>query len=618
MTEIFDDFYHHVNKTWLDKTTIPDNEAFIGTFTCIKKNTTDNLISLLEKDLNKEFLPLKILYEQFKARKNLTEEVLKLIALIKGIKNIEQFRKVVLVELFITHDIPNPLNFDCKPNITNSNYNVLGVENHGLGMIDKELYFDDNKRDIREQYKLFLQKYLKHFNLGINSTEIYQMEESIARLSLSNVDQRNRSNTNIKLNSTNPIYQDFLTDLKLFLSHNNINCSELTISIYNIGFLIEFYKMLTISNLESLKNYYCYLLLLHLGKYISSDTEKLLFDFFKTVLRGVKTIKDIKDRAFDILELNLETLLGKLYMDKFFNKEKEAQVCLIIKLISEEFKKQFNSSWMQLSTKTKALEKIDKMKVKIGGPTKWPNYSSLEVTSENNLIQNVLACGKFELLTNMIDMCILLDKSKWYMGAYQINAYYIREMNEIVFPAGILQDPFLTDNMDSNFGAIGMIIAHEISHGFDDLGSRYDSNGNFNNWWTLDDKRKFTEIADSIDRLFSQLTIEGQHINGKLTLGENISDLCGTSIALGAMKSYYGDKITIDNFKKFFYSIANVYKFKFRREEILRRLTSDTHAPSVFRTNIILSQLDDFYRTFNIQPGHKMYVEPAKRVKTLF
>ncbi len=623
MVDITKDFYHYVNNDWIKSTSIPDNEAFIGTFTDIKNLTNKKLISLVEKIINgkiidDEYKALGILYTQFFERKNLTEEVLKFIKLIKSIKTIDHFRRLILIELFITHDIPNPLNFDCKPNITNSNYNVLGVENNGLGMIDKELYFDDNKKDIRDKYKLFLQKYLTHFKASIDWTQVYKMEEMIAKFSLSNVEQRIRPNTNIKLTDTSSEYIDFLTDLKLFLTHNKIKCPDLNISIYNVKFLKEFYKMLTQKNLELLKNYYCYLLLLHLGKYISSETETLLFDFFKTVLRGIKIVKDIKERSLDILELNLETLLGKLYMEFYFNKMQEEQVCVIINAIFDEFKKQFNTSWMQPETKAKALEKIDEMKVKIGGPTRWPKFSLLRVTRENNLIQNVLACGKFELLTNMIDMCILLDKSKWYMGAYQINAYYIREMNEIVFPAGILQSPFLTDDMASNFGAIGIIIAHEISHGFDDIGSLYDSKGNYKNWWTTEDKAQFSEIATSIENLFSQLKIEGQNINGKLTLGENISDLCGTSIALGAMKSFYGDKITTDNFKRFFYSVANVYKFKFRREETLRRLVSDTHAPPVFRTNIVLSQLEDFYKTFNIKSGDQMYVEPSKRVKTLF
>lgn len=615
------DFYTSINQEWLSDTIIPQNEAYIGTFTIARQSIIDQLINLVENEsLDSEFKSLRTLYNQFKKRENLTQDVLKYIDLIKNIKSVDQFRKIILVELFITHDIPNPLNFDCKPNINNSNYNVLGVENNGLGLIDKELYFDSEKEDIRVAYKLFLHRYLSFFGLGDYSEDIYRMEENIARLSHSNVQKRIRSTTNINLSNDSSEYTHFIDDLKLFLSHNNIICSELNISIYNVGFITEFYNIwLKEDKLELLKKYYSYLLLLHLGKYISSETEQILFEFYKTVLRGIKTQKDIKYRAFDILELNLETILGKLYMKHFFTEEKKQQICIIINLIFEEFKKRFATSWMQQETKQKALDKLEKMNVKIGGPKQ---YTTVTICSNNNLIANVLSCGKSELLINMIDICGKVNKSKWYMGAHQINAYYIREMNEIVFPAGILQPPFLTGDMISDFGSIGIIIAHEISHGFDDLGSKYDGEGNYKDWWSTEDRSKYLEIANSIKQLFNKLKIQGQNMNGELTLGENISDVCGTSIALGALKSYKkldDQNPDIQILKTFFESIAKLYKFKFTKEEELRRLISDTHAHPKYRTNIVLSQLDDFYRAYpEIVKDDEMFIETDKRVKPLF
>ncbi len=615
------DFYTSVNQAWLNDTIIPQNEAYIGTFTIARQSVIDQLINLLENEgLESEFKSLRTLYNQFKKRENLTQDVLKYINLIKNIKSVDQFRKIVLVELFISHDIPNPLNFDCKPNINNSNYNVLGVENNGLGLIDKELYFDSEKEYIRAAYKLFLQKYLSYFGLGDYCEDIYKMEENIARLSHSNVQKRIRSTTNINLSNYSSQYSSFIEDLKLFLAHNNIDCSELNITIYNVGLITDFYdKWLNEEKLELLKRYYSYLLLLHLGKYISSETEQFLFDFYKTVLRGIKIQKELKYRAFDILELNLETILGKLYMKHFYTEDKKKQICIIINLIFEEFKKRFATSWMQQETKQKALDKLKKMNVKIGGPDQ---YTAISICSNNNLIANVLACGKSELLTNMIDICGKVNKSKWYMGAHQINAYYIREMNEIVFPAGILQPPFLTGEMISDFGSIGIIIAHEISHGFDDLGSKYDGEGNYKDWWSIEDRRKYLEIANSIKQLFNKLKIQGQNMNGELTLGENISDLCGTSIALSALKSYM--KLDDQNpdtqiLRTFFTSIAKLYKFKFTKEEELRRLISDTHTHPKYRTNSVLLQLDDFYKAYpEIVNGDNMFIEKDKRVKPLF
>jgi putative endopeptidase len=610
-----DDFYHHVNNKWLNSISIPDSDPSIGIISIAKEKIMDKLVAILDRsDLSEEFNPLKILYKQFKDRADLKEFVLEYVQLINNIKCIKQFRKVILVDLFITHDIFNPINLKSRnePN----NINILEVENNGLGMIDREYYFDDNKKEFKEKYKTFLRQYLEYFGLN-NWEKVYEIEESIAKVEYNNINKKIWSLPKYsKLNDMDIYTIELKEDLELFLSKHNIDCSSSNISIYNIKLVKEFYRLLR-ENFESMKAYFIYLLLLHLGKYINSDTENMLFDFYKKTLSGISTIQDIKSRSFYCLELNLETLLGKLYIDHCFDKKNITHVKQIINFIIEEYKKRLQNSWLQPTTKNKALEKLSKMTFKIGYPDVWPDFKLLHISSTCNLIQNVLACGNFELLLQIKDSCQTTNKQKWSVSPYKINAFYNQILNEVILPAGILQEPFLTSQMDYNFGNIGCIIAHEISHGFDNYGSKFDGNGDRIDWWTSYDFAEFNKRISSMEKLFSELKIENININGKLTSRENISDLCGVSVAFHAMQSYYTQP-TIENCKNFFYSNANLYKYKARKEEIIRLLTTDTHPPNKFRVNTILSQLDEFYKTFSISPSDKMYINPDKRVKILF
>tara|TARA_A100001015_G_C14885053_1_gene670039 strand:- start:361 stop:1158 length:798 start_codon:yes stop_codon:yes gene_type:complete len=261
------------------------------------------------------------------------------------------------------------------------------------------------------------------------------------------------------------------------------------------------------------------------------------------------------------------------------------------------------------------------MKVKIGYPEKWKDYNLLNINSTSSYFVNNLRCNNFEFMYNMRELYQPKDLSKWFMAPHMVNAYYSPSFNEIVFPAGILQSPFYDQDRDisENFGAIGCVIGHEMTHGFDDQGKKYDSCGNLNIWWTDNDSKKYEAKSKNLISQFENYEIEGERVKGKLTLGENIADLGGVSISLKALERYFKknnlkDVNMLDNKKKlFFESYARMWRCKTRKEEILKRIISDPHSPPIFRVNGILGNIDDFYKIYKIKKKHGLWIDDDKR-----
>ena len=288
---------------------------------------------------------------------------------------------------------------------------------------------------------------------------------------------------------------------------------------------------------------------------------------------------------------------------------------------------------MEQETKNKAIKKLDFMKIKIGYPdiiTK--NYSLLDISPTYTLTQNILNARKFYNKYSLDNLYENINKDKWYMNAHAINAYYSPNMNEIVFPAGILQAPFFSIKQDiaSNFGGFGMVIGHEITHGFDDEGSKFDADGNLNNWWSENDYIKYKQKTSNIEKQYNEYIIENHQVNGKLTLGENIADIGGLSLSYNAFKKYmqchinknrfyiYYDNQRLTNFtpeQKFFINFANIWKSKGRIQDIQQRILLDVHSPPIFRVNGSVRNIDAFYEVFNIKPTDRLYLKPEDRIK---
>jgi putative endopeptidase len=372
---------------------------------------------------------------------------------------------------------------------------------------------------------------------------------------------------------------------------------------------------------------------------LNNSIEQTYFNFYHKTLSGVQQNKKDWIRSIEFTENLLGKLLGQLYVEKYFNQKSKSKVIQMIDYIKQELNQILSKNkWMAEETKNKAIEKLNKMNVKIGySDIEEINYDLLDVSETNPLLINLINIRTFNTNNRINKLYEPLNRNQWFMNYHAVNAYYSPNLNEIVFPAGILQSPFfsLDQNMAFNFGGIGSIIGHEITHGFDDQGSKYDGDGNLNNWWTEQDFIKYKVKTDIVKKQYSNYQILGKNINGELTLGENIADIGGVYISLKAFERYLKDypvrlkqslshkakpedNVKINNFtpkQLFFINYGNIWKSKTTDEEIKRKLIVDPHSPPNFRVNGVLPHIDDFYDEFKIKKTDSLYIKYNLRVK---
>ena len=328
-------------------------------------------------------------------------------------------------------------------------------------------------------------------------------------------------------------------------------------------------------------------------------------------------MKPINERSLEFVDSQVGMMLSKEYVKKYFPDEKRKMITDLVNSIKSTFKKKLeNNKWMSNETKVKALEKLDKMNFKIVSPNEneWRDFEKLDIDSELNIIQNVMNVKEFETEYEFSQLNKPVDKTQWFMNPHDVNAYYSPKYNEIVFPAGILQGDFFGDDMVKKFGGIGVLIAHEITHGFDDEGRKFDCDGNLKNWFNDQDMESFNSRATKLEKQFDNLSIEGIRLNGKLTLGENIADLGGVIISYNAMEDYMKDKELTDYDRKaFFTSFAKIWKSKSTAESTKLRAATDPHSPPIYRVNQILGNFKPFLDLYNNESTDDMYVGDKER-----
>ena len=378
-------------------------------------------------------------------------------------------------------------------------------------------------------------------------------------------------------------------------------------------------------NLESLKNWLAWVTIRSYAPYLSSGFVNERFGFYGTKLTGQPVNRPRWKRAVTLVEGSLGEAVGQIYVEKHFPPaSKTAMDELVGHLIAAYEQSIKELSWMTDETKAKALEKLHKFTPKIGYPDKWKDYSSIEI-SKDDLIGNVMNVSSWEFDYHAGKIGAPIDRDEWHMNPQTVNAYYNPGLNEIVFPAAILQPPFFSADADDavNFGGIGGVIGHEIGHGFDDQGSKYDGDGKLVSWWTKDDREAFEKLTKSLIDQYNELTPVGldekYKVNGELTIGENIGDLGGLGIAWKAyIISLNGKEPPVINgmsaAERFLISWAQCWRGKSRDEIAIQRLATDPHSPAEFRCNQVVKNLDIFHETFDVQPGDEMWLEPEKRV----
>ena len=512
----------------------------------------------------------------------------------------------------------------------NSSMNILNECQAGFALGEKEYYLDTDEQTtaIRNAYVAYVEKMFGLFGFSDGAARaqtVLRMETRLAKAAYNNVELRDPIKNYNKMSIAE--LQELVpqVDWKAYFDALGVELDSL--SVGQIPHLQEAGKMLADEPLEDLKTLFTWQAIEGASSYLTTEIYMTTFDFYGKVLSGREEPSPLWKRAVGIVNGTLGEAVGQMYVAKYFPEEnKERMLALVHNLQKALGIRIRNLAWMSDETKVKALEKLNAITIKIGYPDEWRDYSKLDINPEDTYYANLERAAKFEQEYSLSYLGKPVDKKKWYMTPQTVNAYYNPSSNEICFPAGILQYPFFDMNADDafNYGAIGVVIGHEMTHGFDDQGCQFDKDGNMINWWTAEDKAAFDERTKVMEEAFNKIEVApGVHANGAFTLGENIADHGGLQVSylafcLNEESKPESERLqTRDGFtpaQRFFLAYANVWAGNIRPEEILNRTKSDPHSLGRWRVNGVLPQINAWYDAWNVTPESPMYIAPENRV----
>ena len=512
----------------------------------------------------------------------------------------------------------------------NSSMNILNEYQAGFSLGEKEYYIDEDEhtRSIREAYVAYVEKmfYLFGFdNPADRAQTVLRLETRLAKAAYSNVELRDPQLNYNKM--TLKELQDLVpqVDWKIYFDALGVQIDSL--SVGQIPHLQEAGRMLDDEPLEDLKTLFAWQVIEGAASFLTTDIYMTSFDFYGKVLSGKQEPSPLWKRAVGIVNGTLGEAVGQMYVKKYFPEENKARMLALVHNLQKALGIRIEHlEWMSRETKDKALEKLNAMTIKIGYPDEWRDYSKLDINTEDTYYANLQRAAKFEQEYSLSYLGKPVDKKKWYMTPQTVNAYYNPSSNEICFPAGILQYPFFDMSADDafNYGAIGVVIGHEMTHGFDDQGCQFDKDGNLANWWTTEDKAAFDKRTKVMEEAFNRIEVApGVHANGAFTLGENIADHGGLQVSflaftLNEQAKPEAERLgTRDGFtpqQRFFLAYANVWAGNIRPEEILNRTKSDPHSLGRWRVNGALPQINAWYEAWNVTEESPMFIAPEERV----
>ena len=506
----------------------------------------------------------------------------------------------------------------------NADMVIMHLYQSGLSLPDRDDYLTEESQEMRDKYVEHVSNMFQLVGVDAESANakakaILGLETELANNSLSRVERRDPDRTYNKrsvaeLQQSTPNF-----DWSVYFQ----NAGAPGFDSLNVGmpdFISALNGIILNTDLNTIKDYLKWKVIHSSASMLSSEFDEENFKFYSNYLYGQEVQQPRWRRILNATDGCLGEAIGQLYVEKHFpasSKERmEALVANLKVALGERIKA---LDWMSEGTKAKALNKLSCINVKVGYPNKWKDYSKFNVTPDS-YFQNVHSAIRFENEFEMAKIGKPVDKEEWFMTPQTVNAYYSPEMNEIVFPAGILQPPFFNPDADDavNYGGIGVVIGHEMTHGFDDQGRKYDEKGNLNDWWTEDDATRFNERTQQLVKLFNEFELRGNHINGELTLGENIADLGGLNIAWDAYQMTDEAKAnkSLDGFtpaQRFFISYGTIWRNNIRDKALERRIKEDVHSPAEARVNRTLGSMPHFYEAFDIPEGSKMYIAPEER-----
>jgi len=630
-----DDLFRHVNGQWIDRTEIPADKARYGSFYILAEQAEQAVRAIIEDaqsaEPGTEARKIGDLYASFMDEARIeargwdaiaedlavADAVDGIPALLSSLGSLERKGVGGLFQAFVDNDPGDPERY------------LVFLEQGGLGLPDESYYREETFAEIRTAYVAFLGRMFALAGVDADAQRVFDLETAIATAHWDNVRTRDSQATYnpmpwSQLEELAPIAADG-ADLGTWLDALGAPDGSFDeVVVREPSFATGVAALLDDEHLEAWRDWLRWQVIHASAPYLHAEAVQANFDFYGTTLTGAPQLRDRWKRGVSVTEGAMGEAVGKVYVERHFAPSaKAAMDALVAKLVDAYRESITGLDWMTDETRAKALDKLAKFTPKIGYPDRWRDYSALEITPDD-LIANVRASTEFEFQRELGKIGKPIDRAEWFMTPQTINAYYNPGFNEIVFPAAILQLPFFSDERDAaaNFGAIGAVIGHEIGHGFDDQGSQYDGDGRLTNWWTDADRAAFEERTTALIAQYDALEprqLPGHHVNGALTIGENIGDLGGLSIAWKAdLLSLEGaEPPVIDGMtaaKRFFLSWGQAWRAKLRDAEALRLLSIDPHSPNEFRCNQIVRNIDVFHHTFATTASDSLWLDPEDRV----
>jgi putative endopeptidase len=640
-----DDLFHYVNEHWLARTPIPSDKSSYGTFAILDEESERAVRAIIEEaqtapegterrkfgDLYTSFLdevrietlgaqPLRAPLEHVAGVDSIAQ-------LLGTVGELQRRGLAGFFQVFVDSDPGNPERY------------LTFFEQGGLSLPDESYYREAHFAPVRDAFVVHVGRMFELAGLGDTQRRaegLLALETEIARRHWDNVASRDREKT------YNPTAWRAVTELFLeaaptnqigeapfslneWSAHLNAPAGALDeVVLRQPSFTSGLGELLDTAHLESWKDWLSYQIIRGDAPYLSAPFVDEYFDFYGRTLTGAPELRERWKRGVALVEGAMGEAVGAIYVERHFPPLAKTRMDELVAHLVEAYRQSITTlEWMSEETRERALEKLGTFTPKIGYPVKWRDYTTIEVDPAD-LLANMRAANAFEFDRQLHKIGKAIDRDEWFMTPQTINAYYNAGFNEIVFPAAILQPPFFDADRDdaANFGAIGAVIGHEIGHGFDDQGSKFDGAGRLRDWWTASDRAAFDERTHSLIEQYNALAPRETpelHVNGALTIGENIGDLGGVGIAWKAyLISLDGETPPVidglSGAERFFLSWALTWQYQARVEDVERRLATDPHSPPQFRCNQIVRNIDEFYDAFHVSPSDALWLEPAKRV----
>jgi len=632
-----DDMYRHVNGGWLEKAEIPADRAADGAFYFLRDESEKNVRSIIEELAQSGGIQgsnaqkIGDLYADFMDEAQIEalgiSPIAADLAKAQSINDLAQF--TALLGQFEARGLGGFLNGWVTADASDPTTNIAYIYQGGLSLPDEAYYREDTHAEVRAKLLTHIEKMLELAGISdgaAHAQRIMDLETQIASLHWDTVRSRDAVLTFNKKSFAEISALAAPFNWHLWADNAGVPRSVLeSIVIAQPDFIENMGKLFASFDVEKWRSWLTWHLLSSAAPYLSSPFVNENFAFYGTTLTGIPVLKERWKRGVALVEGALGEAVGQFYVERHFPAAAKARMVELVKNLIEAYRISIKSlDWMSDETKVKALDKLEKFTPKIGYPDKWRDYTNLEI-KRGDLMGNLARISKFRSDFEYNKVGKPVDKSEWLMTPQTVNAYYHPLMNEIVFPAAILQPPFFDLEADdaANYGGIGAVIGHEIGHGFDDQGSRYDGDGNLSNWWSDQDRAEFEKRTSKLIEQYNELAPEevpDTKVNGALTIGENIGDLGGSTIAYKAYKLALAGKEApvIDGYsgdQRFFLGYAQIWRSKIRSEAMKVRLATDPHSPGEFRCNQILKNLTEFHDAFDVKPGDELYMAESDRVR---